>query len=185
MTDLPQVPVTSMSSVPETSTSSVASNLYDSSSNLGLILAKWNLLVMAIMAIGLVIGGIFAYRQKITYTLKVQGSVTNSPNCSDVYCDELAVAYRVPGESEDRATTLDSVETRVKYTKGSSIVLYVDPDDKQSVSLVKSTSGKTSAIAMWTAAGFFLIIAYFVYWLVNNNKAASAFVGPLFFAKML
>ena len=171
--------------VSETSTSSVASNLYDSASSLGLILAKWYLLVMAIMAIGLVISGIFAYRRKITYTVKVQGSVTNSPNCSDVFCDELVVTYRMPGESEDRTTTLDSVESRLKYTKGSSIILFVDPGDKNSVSLVKSTSGKTSAAIMWTAAVFLVIVSGFVYWLVNNNKAASAFVGPLFLAKML
>jgi len=171
--------------VPETSTSSVASNLYDSSSNLGLILAKLNLLGMSVIAIGLVIGGIFVYRRNLIYTIKVQGSVTNSPNCSDIFCDELVVTYRVPGESEDRTTTLENVETRVKYTMGSSIVLYVNPDDKSSVSLVKSTSGKTFAVAMWIAAGVFLIIAVFVYWLVNNNKAASAFVGPLFLAKML
>ena len=167
----------------------ISSELFDSSVSLGVLLAKIQLLVAIALGIIIIIFAISLMLKKDKYTDKTQGTVvspTSVPNCNRGLCENITVGYTDPQGTVRKFVFEELMSPNGKnYSDGDSITLYLDPKNPADVSAVKSQSGVALGTFLLFLALVIVGIAAFVYWLVNKNKAAAAFAGPLAMFRML
>jgi hypothetical protein len=163
-----------------------SSDVYSDAASFGKISVVIKLIMTIIVAIALVVLGVYLYRRKNVHTKSLDATITDA-NCttesdgrSTTYNCKLTLEYTINNKKYSGINI--STDSSSLYNKGNTITIYYDPNNPTDISLFSKGTQQTIGEVIIVIAILSVIFGILSWWLASRSKfyAASQGVGTAY-----